>query len=723
MKNGKRYFGIFLAIIIFFVIFSIFGVGDDVKGAINMRFGIDIRGGVEAIFEPVDLKRKPTSNELESARIIIENRLDAQNVTDREVTVDKKGGYIIVRFPWKSDETDFNPENAIKELGEMAKLTFRDSDGNILLEGKNVENAKAVKDNSLTGTKYMVSLSFDNEGEKLFQKATKELVGKNMPIYMDEVLISNPRVEGEISGGEAVINNIDTYKEANELAQKINSGALPFSLSTTSFSTISPTLGNNALYVMVVAGIIALFIVCMFMILYYKMGGVIACIALLFQVSLQLLSISLPQFTLTLPGIAGIILSVGMAVDANIIISERISEELKNKIPLKLAVKNGYKNAFSSVIDGNITTALVAVILMIFGSGTMLSFGYTLLMGMILNVFIGVNISKKLFLSLLDFKKFNNEKYYKIHRNETKIRKFYEKKFVVVIITVVILVLGIGGSIVNGIKLDTQFTGGVVLSYKISGDDSTTNLESAIEKVTNRPVTIQTSKSNVEDSLSLVVTLAGSGGISPEMQKEITNEIKKDLPNTEVSLSQTYAVEPYIGERALRNSQIAIAVSILFIVVYVWIRFSNLGGLSAGITSIIALIQDCFVVFTVFVVFKIPLNDAFVSVVLTIIGYSINDTIVLYDRIRENRFNNSKLGVVELINTSISQTLTRSINTSLTTGICVLIILIASLIYGISSIKEFALPMFFGLISGCYSSMFIASTLWAMWKNRKKNLI
>lgn len=722
MKPSKNVFAVVLCMIIALVGIAILGVGDMVKGARDMRFGIDIRGGVEAVFEPQGLERKATESELESARNIIETRLDAKNITDREVTIDKEGGYIIVKFPWKSGETNFNPEDAIAELGEMAQLTFRDEAGNIMLEGKNIKSAKAMENTSgITAGMargYEVSLIFDEKGTKLFEEATEKLMGRRMGIYMDEILISNPTVENKISGGQAVINNIGSLEEASNLAEKINAGALPFSLATTNFSTISPTLGSNALNIMVIAGLIAFGVVCLFMILYYKLPGVIACLALSLQLALQLLSISMPQYTLTLPGIAGIILSVGMSVDANIIIAERIGEELRKGLSIRVAIKNGYKSAFSSVLDGNVTTAIVAVILMILGSGTMLSFGYTLLIGMILNVFIGVSISKKLLLSVISYPKWYHAKYFR-NTKQPKVRGFYENKKFVAIISGAIVLIGIGGLFVKGVRLDTQFTGGAVLNYAIEGEIATDSMKAAIQEVTNRPVTVQISKNQMDDTKSITITLAGTGGMTPEKQKEVTTVVGKEAGRSKVTLTETYVVEPYIGAKALKNSELAIGLSIVFMVIYVGIRFAALNGLPAGITAIIALVHDVFVVFMTFVIFCIPLNDSFVAVVLTIVGYSINDTIVLYDRIRENIKSRLQLSIGEQVNLGISQTLTRSLNTSFTTGMCVLIILVASLIFGISSIKEFALPMFFGLISGCYSSICIASILWAIWEERK----
>lgn len=719
-QNSKIVFlGISILIAISCII-SVFGIGDSIKGADKMRFGIDIRGGVEAVFEPEGIERKATEAELDAARTVIENRLDVRNITDREVTVDKEGGYIIVRFPWKADEAEFKPEEAIAELGDMAQLTFRDEDGNVLLDGSHVLSSTAQRETTeVSGSQYVVSLNFDKEGTKLFEQATKQQIGKHMGIYMDEDRISNPVVETEISGGQAVINGMSGFDEAQALAEKISAGSLPFSLKTTNFSTISPALGNQALHIMVGAGIIAFIAICIFMIGMYKMPGFIACMTLALQMSLQLLALSVPQYTLTLPGIAGIILSVGMAVDTNVIISERIADELRSHQNLRTAVKFGYKNAFSSVIDGNLTTAIVAIILMIFGSGSMLSFGYTLLAGMIINVFVGVSVSKKLLLCILDFKKMNHIKWFR-QKKLPRTKPFYQKKWIYALVSGAVLVIGIGACIGKGVTLDTQFTGGVVLSCFTDEVPDTEKVETAVEKVVNRPVTVQTTEDNVSGKNSIQITMAGTGGLSPEEQKAVIEAVNEVDSSLNASVSETYAVEPYIGARALKNSAIAIVLSLIFIVLYVWIRFSTLGGMAAGITGIIALIHDVLVVFFTFALFGIPLNDAFVAVALTIIGYSINDTIVLYDRIRENKNKDKKLEIVELVNESTSQTFARSITVSFTSGLCVLIILVASMVFHLSSIFEFALPMFFGLISGCYSSICIAGTLWALWEKRKE---
>lgn len=382
----------------------------EIYGADRMRYGIDIRGGVEATYFPKDLDRAPTEEELEAAKAIIETRMDAKNITDRDVAIDSANGNIIVSFPWKSDEEDFDPQKAVSELGETAHLTFRDPEGNVVLEGVHIK--KSYADFDSTTKVPIVRLELTDEGAVKFSEATGRLVGQIISIYMDETLISAPRVKTQITGGVAYIDNMDSQEEAASLAQKISSGALPFSMETKNTNIISPTLGTGALSVMVLAGKVAFALVCLFMLAYYRVPGLVACIALVLQVTGQLLALSVPQFTLTLPGIAGVILSVGMGVDANVIVSERIREELKSGKTLRSAIDAGFTRAFSSVFDGNITVIIVAVILIIFGSGSLLSFGYTLLCGVIMNFVAGVTASRLMIRSLAEFKPLRKPQYF-----------------------------------------------------------------------------------------------------------------------------------------------------------------------------------------------------------------------------------------------------------------------------------------------------------------------
>ncbi|MEN6347792.1 MAG: protein translocase subunit SecD [Syntrophomonas sp.] len=415
--NSKRVFFISVFLTAALLCISLFGVkigNFAIKGADQMRYGIDIKGGVEATYEPRNLDRAPTENELEATRTIIETRMDAKNITDREVTIDKLNGKVIVRFPWKSDEANFDPQKAVSELGETARLSFRDPDGNIVLEGTDV--AKCSAQLSPIDSKPVVELKLSDTGAKKFSEATGRLIGQTINIYMDDTLISWPIVGTQVTGGNAEISNLESPEAAASLANKINSGALPYSLVVKNCNIISPTLGSNALAVMIMAGQVAFILVCLFMLIYYRLPGLVACIALILQLSGQLLALSLPQFTLTLPGIAGLVLSIGMGVDANIIVSERIKEELNEGKTLLRAIETGFERAFSAVFDGNITVVIVAIILIIFGSGAMLSFGYTLVCGVVMNFIAGVTASRLMIRSLGNYEALRLPQYFGARR-------------------------------------------------------------------------------------------------------------------------------------------------------------------------------------------------------------------------------------------------------------------------------------------------------------------
>lgn len=401
----KPIFFIVLVIALLMAYSAAFGIKTDnfkILGAPDMRFGTDIRGGVDAAFQPVGLDRKPTAAELESARSIIEVRLDQKNILDREITIDKDHGYVIVRFPWKTGEKNFDPAKAIAELGETAQLRFTSAKGETWIEGSHVKKATPRMDNQSGG--YVVGLDFDAKGTQLLNKVSQEHLNEEMDIYMDDNLIQAANIQAHIIDGSAQIEGMEDFAHAKALAEKINAGALPFSMTAKNYSSISPSLGKGALDVMVQAGIIAFCIISVLLIFYYRLPGFVAVISLLIQMSGQLLSISVPQMTLTLQGIAGIILSIGMGVDANVIASERISEEIKSGKSTASAIASGFTSSFSSIFDGNITVLIVAFIMMFMGTGSLLSFGYSLFTGIVFNFIAGVSASRLMVFSLHQFK-------------------------------------------------------------------------------------------------------------------------------------------------------------------------------------------------------------------------------------------------------------------------------------------------------------------------------
>lgn len=725
-RYSKKTFFIVVFITAILLFISMFGltIGNmDLKGATQIRFGIDIRGGVEATYEPRDLGRIPTATELDAARAIIETRMDAANISDRDVTVDKTGGKIIVRFPWKSDETDFDPQKAVSELGETAMLTFRDPKGNIVLEGTDVAESYATINPETAAP--VVVLKLTEEGKTKFAEATKKLAVNKEPlsIYMDENEISSPKVEDPITDGNAIITNVGSIADCKALSDKINSGSLPFSMIVKNCNIISATLGANALSVMVKAGILAFALVCVFMIAYYRLPGIVACIALVLQVVGQLLALSVPQFTLTLPGIAGVILSIGMGVDANVITSERIKEELRAGRTITAAIDAGFHRAFSSVFDGNITVIIVGVILIVLGSGSILSFGYTLVCGVIMNFIAGVTASRLMMRSLTAFKSLRKPHFFgasKAAGSGEKRIHFYRKRYLFFVISILVLLAGVLASFVNGVRMDIQFKGGTILKYTYVGTVDAEEAEDAVDAAIGKSALCQLQTNLARNEQVLIVSLAGNEAITSYEQEAVTRALVEAFPDNAMAISETLTVEPFIGRRFLLNGLVAIGLAFALILVYVGIRFRNIGGVSAGFMAIVALIHDSLIVAATFVVFRIPLNDSFIAAILTIIGFSINDTIVIYDRIRENRSIMSKSSIEELVDVSITQSMSRSINTSIAVFMSITIAFIFAQIYDIESIKEFALPMMLGTVSGCYSTICIAGPLWTMWKKRRQ---
>ncbi len=725
-RINRGTFWIVLVLIACITYVSIFGLNFwkiNIPSADQMRFGIDIRGGVEATYFPKDYD--PTVEELNAAKASIEKRCDEHNIADREVTIDEERKSILLRFPWKSDETDFNPEEAINELGATYRLTFRDPNGNILLEGKNVKNAvpsTATGGTGLTAAGYVVNLEFDSEGAELFSNATASLVGQNMAIYMDETMISNPKVNERISGGSAQITGIPTMEDAVLLANRINAGALPFALESSNYNAISPSMGSGALDVMVDAGILAFILICLFMLFYYRLPGLVAIFALTLQVAGQLLALSIPQYTLTLPGIAAVILSIGMGVDANIITAERIKEEIADGKPVRSAIDAGYHKAFSAVFDGNITVIIVAVILMIFGSGTMISFGYSLLTGAILNFICGVTASKLMTKSLGQYGVFRKTWMYGNGKKKTKVVNFFKNRVIYYIISLVILVVGIGGYFVNGIELDIEFKGGAMLTYAYDGEIDTEKVKDITETVLAREVDDVSMKTDYgTDTTKFVISMAGVESMSAEEQKNLTAEIEKAFPDNNIRREDVTVVEPFIGRDFLSESIMAVIIAVILIILYVWYSFRKISGLTAGLAGILALVHDVLVVLITFIVFGFAINENFIAAALTILGFSINDTIVIFDRIRENKMlHGGKMPVEELVDKSISQSISRSVNTSLCTLVSIAVVYILAVWNGVDSIQSFALPMMLGIISGCYSSVCLSGPIWTGWQKKSR---
>ena len=777
MKRVKKPVFFVVALLILALVYtSLFGVygqrGDFketyIKGAGDIRWGIDIRGGVEATFSPAG-DVKATATELDSAKAIIETRMVSTNITDYEIYTDAANNRIIVRFPWKSGEANFDPEAAIEELSATAMLTFREgmeyetteygSDGNpvyktpagttaenIILEGADVVKAEPVVNQDTS--QFMVSLEFSESGKEKFAEATERLKGKTISIWMDDVMISFPTVNSVISDGKCVIEGDFTSEQAAALASKIQAGALPFALETSNFNSLAPTLGSQALDAMMLAGIIAFALIAVLMILVFRLPGVVAVISLAGQLGICFAAISgfftfFNSFTMTLPGIAGLILSIGIGVDANVITASRIREELRNGKTLDGALQRGFQSSFWAIFDGNITTAIVAIMLMgvfgpsnilslIFGestTGSIFSFGFTLLVGIIANFIMGVLATRLMTMSLAGFKGLHKKWLFGGAREgeaaaaqKPRSFQFYENKKVYYAISVAVILVGIIASIIVVPKLDIQFAGGAMIRYSVEGGEITADeVQKTLKDELGKDCSVAVNEGLNSGSKSVTVSFAGNQSMTPEEQKEVASTLTSAYDELTFNLLESNSVDATMGARFFQKCLVCFAITAIFLLVYIALRFGKIGGFSAGLTAIVALLHDVLISFCVFVVFGMPINDIFIAVVLTILGYSLNSTIVIYDRVRENkRKMGPRVNFTDVMNLSLNQTLGRTLLTSLTTFLALLVVLIVAAAFGISTVVSFALPMMAGVVAGCFSSQCIAPNLFAMWQIRKR---
>lgn len=787
---GKPSFFIVTILVLAFSFAAFFGISDYygdtrkvyIKGTEDIRWGIDISGGVEAIFSPDKEDSEITDEDMDSAKSIIETRLVSKNITDYEVYTDYDSHQLIVRFPWQSDDESYDPTEAINELGETALLTFykgQNNSGDVVLQGSDdIDSATAGYDEQYG---YVVQLRLTEAGKHKFAKATSEQLNGYISIYMDNTLLSAPKVNSVISDGNAIITGMENANAATELATKINAGSLPFALTVddSKLQVISPVLGEQALNVMLIAGIVAFALICIIMILRYRLPGVIACIALFGQAAGMIACISgffpnAPSFTMTLPGIAGIILSIGFGVDANVISAERIKEEFKKGKTIDGALSQGFSNAFSSILDGNITNVIVAVVLLAaFGTpdsvlsktfnfifpflsasvtGNIYSFGYTLITGVIFNFIMGVAASRYMLCGISRFKFFRKPwMYYSAPKKERKQHDFVGFFKKALCITGVLLIVGIVFTCIRGVKSDITFAGGSRFTYGFEGEinaDDTAN--SVNDKLGIKPVVTQssdfsgenkklvltfsgdiTAEADAEKLKSLLATADSSSDSSSseatdansekmvEIQTALTKVLSDAYPDGNIKLNESNTVNPTLATSFFIKSLVAVLFAAVFVVLYIGIRFRNIGGVSAGMFSFVALLHDIVIAFFTMTILGLELDTNFFAVVLTLLGYSLNDTIVIFDRIRENKKFFPTLSIRENVNKSINETLARSVMTAVTTFIAIIAVVAVAEFFGVTALRSFALPMAFGIVSGCYSSVFISGPLWVRWSEAK----
>lgn len=684
------------------IILSSTGVGEDM----SIPLGLDLSGGVSITYQVVD--ENPSAEDMSDTIYKLQKRVDSYST---EASVYQVGDdRITVEIPGVRDANQI-----LEDLGNPGSLEFQMPDGTVFMTGDMVADAQAATQTDTYGNKeYVVALKLTDEGAKIFGEVTSENIGKNLPIVYDGETISYPRVQTAITGGEAQITGMSSFEEADNLATQIRIGSLSLQLSELESSVVGAQLGSQAIASSLKAGAIGLAIVMVFMIVMYAVPGIAASLALAIYTTLVIATLYLFDITLTLPGIAGIILGIGMAVDANVIVFARIREEIATGKSVQTSMKIGFQKAMSAILDGNITTLIASVVLMALGSGTVKGFAYTLMIGIILSLFTAMVVTRYILYSLYALG-LKSEKLYG-RAKERKSIDFIGKKAVFFTISGIIIAAGLISMGVHSategkaLNYGLDFMGGTSTTADFGKDMTIEDIENDIvpyvEKVTGDS-DVQATK--VEGTTQVTIK---TRTLSLDERQELEDTLAENC-DVDASTITSQSISSTISGEMRSDALKAVIVSCIFMLLYIWFRFKDI---RFAASAILALVHDVLVVITVYALVRISVGSTFIACVLTIVGYSINDTIVIFDRIRENlALKTGKQTAEELrevANKSLTQTLSRSINTSITTFIMVVMLYIL----GVASIRDFSLPLMAGLVCGAYSSICIATELWYVMK-------
>ncbi len=739
-SKGKALAGlvVLVAVMASLLYLAVYGVDSWGTGSMSdIKLGLDLAGGVSITYEAVG-EETPSDEDMDDTTYKLQQRVQTYST---EAQVYREGtDRINIEIPGVSDANQI-----LEELGRPGSLYFirqTDEDGNanysydytsggytlskdldtliadgdVVLEGTDVADAQAgYQSDSMNNQEIVVSLTFTDEGKQKFADATTRAYenGESIAIYYDGEFISVPTVQAAITNGQAVITGESTIESARNLASTIRIGGLSVELEEIRSNVVGAQLGQDAIDTSLLAGVIGVALVILFMLIQYRLPGFAASLALLTYIGLESIILVGFEVTLTLPGIAGILLSIGMAVDANVIVFARIREELRENKSVKTAIDNGYSKALSAIIDGNVTTLIAAVVLYVLGTGSVKGFAQTLAIGILLSMFTALFVTKwymKAFYVLFA----KDRKWYGVGK-DMKTLKVVEKKKLFMSISAVVIVCGfvfMGIHAAKGEKAlnySLDFVGGTSTSVTFKEDYSLNEINDQIvpdfEQVTG--------DANVQ-----VQKVAGGNQVifktrtlDMEEREELNNLLMKDFGVEETAI-QAETISSTVSSEMQRDTIIAVVVALALMLVYIWFRFKDM---RLGAAAILALVHDVLVVLTVYAVLRISVGTTFVACMLTIVGYSINATIVIFDRIRENLEKKKKdTDLTELANRSVTGTLTRSLFTSLTTFLMVFTLYIL----GVSSIREFALPIMAGIVAGCYSSVCLSSSFWLMLRKK-----
>lgn len=720
---------------VFFCYVAAVGIGPTGTGsAKNINTGLDLAGGVSITYQAKD--SNPSKEDMSDTVYKMQQRV-SQYSTEAQA-YQEGSNRITIEIPGVSDA------NAIlEELGKPGSLYFidqTDADGNqnfttgnsesgyvlarsiediqkagsVVLEGTDVADAEggAYQDSSTSSQKYAVSLTLTKNGKTKFAEATKANVGKQIAIVYDNQVLSAPNVNEEISGGKAQITGMASTEEAQNLASYIRIGSLSLELTELRSSVVAAQLGEEAIATSVKAGAIGLVIVMLIMIIAYRIPGLVASVALVLYTTLMLITLNAFDITLTLPGIAGIILGIGMAVDANVIIYARIREEIAAGLSVHAAIKSGFGKAFSAIFDGNITTLIAACVLMWLGSGSVKGFAYTLAMGIVISMFTALVVSR-LIVNALYAVGVRDPKFYGSAK-ERKAVDFLGKKKVFFAISIILILCGPAAMFANShagnkaLNYSLEFSGGTSTTVTFNEDMDIKTIDSEVTPVVEEV----TGDKNVQPTkvvgTNQVVIKTRSLNQS---EREALQSALVEKFGVDDSTISTESISSTVSSEMRRDAIVAVIVATICMLLYIWFRFKDIRFASS---AVLALLHDVLVVLAFYAIARVSVGNTFIACMLTIVGYSINATIVIFDRIRENLHSGSREKLAEIVNTSITQTLTRSIYTSFTTFVMVAVLYIM----GVSSIREFAAPLMVGVLVGAYSSVCITGALWYVMKKK-----
>lgn len=710
-RTGAILLVIFLAIIVALGYFS-FGI---LRGTMHkdreegVKLGLDLAGGVSITYQ-VDSEGDPSKEDMDDTIYKLQKRVEGYST---EAQVYQVGDdRITVEIPGVS-----NAAEILEELGSPGSLSFMEMDGTVVLNGNDVADAQgAQQENSTTGVReYVVELTLNNDAIEKWATATSENIGNQIAIVYDDEVISAPVVQTAITDGKCVINGMDSLEEANELASSIRIGSLSLPLKELESKVVGAQLGTDAISTSIKAAAIGVLIVMAFMIVIYWIPGVAAALALLIYSGIILSLLHLYDVTLTLPGIAGIILSIGMAVDANVVIFARIREETAAGQTPENAIKTGFKKALSAIVDSNITTLIAAAVLGIFGTGPIRGFAATLAIGVAVSMFTALVITRWILRSLYAIG-FRDLKFYGV-KKERKPFDIVKRRMVFFLIPICLIVIGFAGMGVhkaqtgNPLNFSLEFMGGTSTNVTFDQDYSLEQIDSEIvpqiEEITGDG-NVQSNK--VQDSTTVQFK---TRTLSLDERQEF-NDLMLDGYGVEETDITYENISSTISSEMRTDAIRAVIIATICMLIYIWFRFKDIRF--AG-SAVIALVHDVLILLVFYSLSWTSVGTTFIACMLTIVGYSINSTIVMFDRVREH-IQTESIGsdddYKDIVNLSLTQTLSRSINTNITS----LITLVCLFVLGVSSIREFSGPLIAGIIAGVYSSVLVTGSLWYVFRTK-----